>query len=133
MYAILQKGEFGKIEFSNSPRQSVLAYIEKSQKILDKIISPIQSSQEPLTLWGIGASTTILLNAFEGCNVKQLIDRNEKRQGMEFTINGKSLRIEGPEAVGKDNTIVILSIPYHASIERQIREMGLQNKIVSIE
>ncbi len=131
IYAVLRKGTYRDSHLSNETSASVERYIAKSKYCLDTFLKPLRESQEPLILWGIGASTAILIEAFEGCNVKQLIDRNPNRQGIAFSINGKEFRIESPE-VSSSGTIVILSIPYHESIERQIKEMGLKNKVVSL-
>lgn len=134
IYMVLKKKENwdnAEVAFSDVRRKSVQAYIEKSSAELETIIAPLKESRETVILWGIGASTVILLSAFAQCNVKALIDRNPKRQGLIFTIGEKEYAVEAPDTV-KKGTIVILSIPYHASIERQIREMGLTNPIFSL-
>lgn len=132
IYAVMRKSSKKEIEFSDKSEYAMLKYLEKSKVCLEEFITPLRESKEELILWGIGASTTILLEAFEGCNVKSLIDRNPKRQGLSFTINKNGFVVEDPSTVGC-GTIVILSIPYHDSIERQIREMGLDNKIVALK
>jgi hypothetical protein len=106
-------------------------YVEKSKRVMEQFIKPLRTSGEPLVLWGIGASTASLLELFVGCNVIALIDSNPKRQGLTFNIDGKMHNIKRPETVN-DGTIVILSIPYHASIENQIRGMDFKNKIVAL-
>lgn len=132
IYAIMRKAAKKEIEFSNKSECAMLKYLDKSKACLEEFLAPLRESKEELILWGIGASTTILLDAFEGCNVKALIDRNPARQGLGITINSSRFTIEDPKTVG-EGTIVILSIPYFASIERQIREMGLNNKVVSLK
>lgn len=132
VYAIMHKGTKTETIYSDNSKISILNYLEKSKDSLDKFINPLRKSGEELVLWGIGASTAILLDSFEGCNVKSLIDRNPKRQGLCFKINDKILTVEDPNTVNT-GTIVILSIPYHDSIKKQIREIGLTNKIVSLK
>lgn len=132
IYAVLRKGPKQALTYSDEPEKAMRRYLEKSKKTLEHFLAPLRQSGENLILWGIGASTAILIESFQGCNVTALIDRNPDRQGLEFHINGKRHTVEPPESVG-DGTIVILSIPYHDSIERQIREMGLTNKIVALE
>ncbi len=132
IYAVLRKGTKQTLNYSDAPENAMLRYLEKSQKTLGHFLDPLRKSGEKLILWGIGASTAILIESFQGCNVTALIDRNPSRQGLGFCINGKKYRIESPESVG-DGTILILSIPYHDSIERQIREMGLTNKIAALK
>lgn len=132
IYAVLKKGSIGETTYSDEPEEALLAYIEKSEKTLEQFLSPLRESGEKLILWGIGASTAILIGAFRGCNVTALIDRNPARQGLVFHIADKMYRVQSPKEVS-DGTIVILSIPYHDSIERQIRESGLKNKIVALK
>lgn len=133
VYAVLKKGKTkSSVSYSEIPEVEILKYIEKSNRTLEDFLSPMRKSKEPLILWGIGASTAILLESFRGCNVTALIDKNPARQGLVFTINDKQYCIEAPETV-KEGTIVILSIPYHDSIAKQIREMGLTNKIIALK
>ncbi|MCI8646733.1 MAG: class I SAM-dependent methyltransferase [Firmicutes bacterium] len=132
IYAVLKKGTKQALACSDEPEKAMLRYLEKSEKTLEHFLKPLRQSGEKLILWGIGASTAILIESFKGCNVTALIDRNPNRQGLAFHINGRQYAIEPPERAG-EGTIVILSIPYHDSIERQIREMGLTNKIVALK
>ncbi|WP_143754335.1 class I SAM-dependent methyltransferase [Butyrivibrio proteoclasticus] len=132
IYSIMKKGRNGDVQFSDIAEKSIKAYLEKSESSLLQFINPLKVSQEPLVLWGIGASTAILLEVFKECNVVQLVDRNPKRQGIEFVLNGQTHKIVAPDAVG-NGTIVILSIPYRDSICKQIRNMGLDNPIVMLK
>lgn len=132
IYALLRKGSKQALTYSDEPEKAMLRYLEKSERALEHFLTPLRQSGEKLILWGIGASTAILIESFKGCNVTALIDRNPGRQGLAFHINGKRYTVEPPESVG-EGTIVILSIPYHDSIERQIWEMGLTNKIVALK
>lgn len=131
IYAVMRKGRKREITYSEIPETSMLRYLEKSKESLEEFLAPLRQSGEELILWGIGASTAILIESFKGCNVKALIDRNPSRQGLKFYINEKQYVITSPTDVG-EGTIVILSIPYHDSIERQIRQMGYDNKIVAL-
>lgn len=132
IYAVLKKGSFQEITYSDESKQAMLLYIKKSEKSLEQFLEPLRESGEKLILWGIGASTAILIEAFRGCNVAQLIDKNPARQGLVFHIGDRQYRVQPPDEVG-EGTIVILSIPYHDSIEKQIRKMGLKNKIVALK
>ncbi|MDL2217837.1 class I SAM-dependent methyltransferase [Christensenellaceae bacterium OttesenSCG-928-M15] len=132
IYAVLEKTGIKKAPtHSDIGKTSMERYIEKSKQMVDQFLAPLRASAEPLVLWGIGASTAILIDSFSGCNVRALIDSNPQRQGLAFAIDGNKYVIESPETV-REGTIVILSIPYHTSIEKQIRAMGLQNKIVAL-
>jgi len=132
IYALMKKGREREPTYSGESEKAMLSYLEKSREEISQFAERLRISGEPLILWGIGASTAILMESFEGCNVTALIDRNPSRQGISFHINGREYAIQPPEAAG-DGTIVILSIPYHDSIERQIREMGFRNKIVALK
>lgn len=134
IYAVMKKYVCGSrsITYSGISEMSMLRYLKKSQNKLEEFLTPLRQSGEELILWGIGASTAILIDSFVGCNVKELIDRNPSRQGLQFNINENHYAVKGPEEVG-EGTIVILSIPYHNSIERQIRQMGYDNKIVALK
>lgn len=132
IYAVMKKSKESAAKYSSQPGESIRRYIDKSKNVLSAFIEPLRVSGEPLILWGIGASTTILIDAFEGCNVSALIDRNPARQGLEFNINNRKYKVQDPSTVS-EGTIVILSIPYYESIAKQIREMGLKNKIVALK
>ena len=132
IYAVMKKGTKKNVNYTDRAKISMLRYLEKSNEDLEKFLAPLRQSGEELILWGIGASTTILIDSFSGCNVSALIDKNPNRQGLRFSINGKQCEVKDPDCVG-DGTIVILSIPYHDSIERQIREMGYNNKIIALK
>lgn len=132
IYAVMKKGRKREITYSGISEISMLRYLEKSKKSLEEFLVPLRQSGEELILWGIGASTAILIDSFKGCNVKELIDRNPERQGLKFNINETEYVVKGPEEVRK-GTIVILSIPYHDSIKKQIRQMGYDNKIVALK
>lgn len=133
VYVVLKKGSTKTdVAYSDKAEKAFLKYIEKSEKTLEQFLRPLRESKEPLILWGIGASTAILIESFRGCKVVALIDKNPARQGLVFSVDERKYSIEAPETVG-DGTIVILSIPYHDSIARQIRDMGLTNKIVALK
>ncbi len=132
IYAVMRKGRKREITYSDISETAMFRYLEESKRCLEEFLAPLRQSGEELILWGIGASTAILIESFKGCNVKALIDRNPSRQGLKFSINGKQYMVKDPKDV-EEGTIVILSIPYHDSIERQIRQMGYGNKIVALK
>ena len=83
-------------------------------------------------MWGIGASTAILLNDFSKCNVIQLIDNNPMRQDIRYTINQKDYVIQAPSEISdSDASIFIMSGPYKDSITKQIRKMGFSNTLLT--
>ena len=93
----------------------------------------IRQENVPLILWGVGTSTAQLLNGnFDHCNVVKLVDSNPYRQNVIYTVAGKNLKIEDPSAIDTDDMILILPLMYDASIRRQIKEMGLKNRVQSL-
>lgn len=132
-YALFMKSDKnGEVVYSNSSEKSMKDYLEYSYKKLEKATEKFRNTGEPLILWGIGASTTQLLQGFEGCNVVQLLDKNKLRQNIEYIISGKKLAIQDPEQVLNGATIVILPYAYAESIQKQIYNMGIKNKVVSL-
>ena len=121
IYAVMRKGEKRELVYSEKAGMAMRDYIEKSKKSIEQFVEPLRSSGE-----------AILIESFEGCNVKSLIDRNPARQGLVFNVNNRRYVVKSPEEAG-EGTIVILSIPYHDSIMRQIRQMGYDNKIVALK
>lgn len=115
--------------------ESMQAYIEKCKREIEKSLGEFEQSQEPLILWGIGASTAQLLNGcFDKCNVIQLIDSNRTRQGIQFQIGNKVIKVEAPTNIcNKEAKIFILPTAYKDSIKQSIRNCGLKNDIVSLK
>lgn len=134
LYALYQNnGEVQDTTYNAASKLSILEYINHCKNQLKPYIKQLEASQEKLILWGIGASTALLLNeTFDNCNVIQLIDRNPARQNIEYHIGGKVFSIQDPETINDDTaTIVIMPYWYHDSIKKQIKEMGFINKIIS--
>lgn len=115
--------------------ESMQIYIEKCKKEIKKSLREFEQSQEPLILWGIGASTAQLLNGcFDQCNVLQLVDSNSSRQGIKFQIGNKIMKVEAPADIcNKEAKIFILPTAYKDSIKHSIRNCGLKNDIVSLK
>lgn len=113
---------------------AVLEYETACRENLKPFISKLEEDQEKLVLWGIGASTAQLLNGnFDECDVVKLVDSNPARQGIEFRVGNRSLKIEAPGTVtDAQMTIVVLPVMYRDAIVRQVREAGLTNKIVTL-
>jgi 2-polyprenyl-3-methyl-5-hydroxy-6-metoxy-1,4-benzoquinol methylase len=128
-------GDIKKTLHSDETKKAVETYLNYSKDKLIPIIKQLEDSQENLILWGIGASTTQLLNdTFDHCNVIQLIDNNPSRQGIEFIIADKKMTIEAPSDVtSMEATIVVLPIMYKKSIIEQIQALGFKNKIITLE
>lgn len=127
----------GKIEeaiYSSCAKDAVKKYSRFCAEKIKPSIEKYEKTQEKLILWGVGASTALLLNEnFDNCNVISLIDRNPARQGLSYKIGSKELLIEDPSTIkDEEATIVILPYWYKDSIAKQIEEMGFKNKISSL-
>lgn len=137
VWALLKKGKGhnGQIKKDASTWDDINQYITDCDKQIRKKLKAFIENQEPLILWGIGASTAQLMNgAFNGCNVAQLVDKNEARQGTVFKMNGKKLTVLPPEEIKEPSaTIFILPSAYRNSIEADIRSLGLKNKVMCLE
>ncbi len=133
IWAILKTNDkcIEEIKKSDNTRD-IKEYIQKSQSMIRCKLERVEKSGEKLILWGIGASTALLLEDFAKCNIIQLVDNNPLRQGINYSVGEKFFIIQSPQDVKDDDaTIFIMSGPYKASIEKQIREMGFKNKILS--
>ena len=134
MYGLYKIGEARDIQYTSSDKDAVLEYGKHSAKRLEPYIKRFEETQEKLILWGIGASTALLMNGtFDRCNVLQLIDRNEQRQGLKYKIGGKYFKVQSPDTIkDKEAVIVVLPYWYHDSIMKQIKDMGFVNPVKSL-
>lgn len=133
VWAVLKKKAAASIHVSKNEGQTIEEYLNNSTSELEKRLFIYKTSQRELILWGIGASTVLFLNSFANCNVVGLVDANKHKQGTEYVVSGRNLRIEDPASVAKrpGAGIFVLSGPYKDVIERQIHEMGFTNEVFS--
>ena len=135
MYGILAKSDKQREEpvRLHCVEEAVSGYIRSCEGKLKPVMDKIRQENVPLILWGVGTSTAQLLNGnFDHCNVVKLVDSNPYRQNVIYTVAGKNLKIEDPSAIDTDDMILILPLMYDASIRRQIKEMGLKNRVQSL-
>lgn len=136
LYGLYQNnGKKKEVKYTDKTKKMILKYQEHSKNKLKPYIDEFEKTQEKLILWGVGASTALLLNeTFDNCNVIQLIDRNQQRQGLKYKIKDKVFVVEEPSIINDDDaTILILPYWYHLSIMKQIQEMGFKNTIKSFQ
>ena len=133
VWAVLKKASTAAAGVSNAGSQPMEEYLNDSANALKKRLSFYEEKQRELILWGIGASTVLFLNSFAKCNVVGLVDANRQKQGAEYVVGGRCLKIEDPVTAAKkpEAAIFVLSGPYKDVIERQIHEMGLTNEVLS--
>lgn len=134
LYGIFRSGDSAPILRESQTESAIREYEANCRENLKPFIGKLEQDNERLILWGVGASTAQLLNGnFDQCDVVKLVDSNPARQGIQFKVGGRSLKIEAPNTVTDVNaTIVVLPVMYRASIVQQIREAGLTNKIVTL-
>lgn len=134
MYAIMRKSYAKKpVKYIAATEKAVSKYIVGCEGRLKPVVEAFVESHEPIILWGVGTSTAQLLNGnFDECNVVKLVDSNPYRQNIEYVVGGKKLKIEAPSTINTDDTILILPLMYDESIRRQIKKMGLRNKVKSL-
>lgn len=128
-----KNNKFNTPVYDKTCKEAILKYANFSNDSL-KIVDKYKKTQEPLILWGIGASTVLLLNnVFDDCNVIQLIDRNKVRQGLKFKIGAKTFTVEDPSAIAnQDATIIVMPFWYRSSIIKTIESYDLKNKIETL-
>lgn len=133
IWAILKKkGDLDKKINPSDNIQYIKNYMELCKKVINESLQAVIDDKTPLILWGIGASTALLLEDFSECNVIQLVDKNPLRQGVKYSIGDKDFSIQSPEEIQDENaTIFVMSGPYKNSIKKQIQEMGLKNKVLT--
>lgn len=120
--------------YSNNAKKALSHYEDFSKEKILQCRNALVSEKEELILWGIGASTAILIHkVFNNSHVIQLIDANPLRQGIEFTVNNKKLKIESPVSIKNTTaTIVVLPEIYCDSIKKQIDAMGYKNNVIAL-
>jgi SAM-dependent methyltransferase len=134
LYGLFKNGgQYQPVHYNDTTKLAIQQYLECCKNNLKIYIEKLEISQEKLILWGIGASTALLLTeTFNKCNVIKLVDYNPSRQGLWFDIGKKKLMIEPPESItDHDATIFVLPVMYKDSIIKQIKSLGLTNKIVT--
>ena len=134
LYGLYKIGSKNEVKYTSSDKDAIIEYRKTSAGRLEPFIKEFEKSQEKLILWGIGASTALLMNGtFDNCNVLQLIDRNKQRQGLSYKIGGREYKVEDPDTIkDKYATIVVLPYWYHDSIMKQIKDMGFENPVKSL-
>lgn len=117
------------------PKERLKKYLNIcEEKIQNENIKSLRKTNEELILWGIGSTTTLLLNKmFKNCNVVQLIDISKSKQNKTLIINNKILKIYAPEDINnKDATIIIMPKLYQDEILNQIKTLSYSNKVIML-
>lgn len=106
---------------------NVIDYINKSKEGIKNIVNKFSKSNEKIIIWGIGTSSLSLFSlGLENLNIISIVDSSKRKQGK--YINGIKI-ISPKEITDEDATILILPELYYDNIYKQIKEMGLKNKV----
>lgn len=94
-------------------------------------INNLIKTQEPIIVWGTGSLCQRLYSMSDlyKCNIKMFIDNNKNKQGKFFC--GEI--IQSPQDIKDNYSILILSVYGAKDIEKQLKDMGLKNKIIHIK
>lgn len=112
----------------------IRTYIDKSYKEIKRVVGNFSKLSDKFILWGIGASTTILLEAFGDERIFMLVDGNRSKQGLVYKVGKTEFKITAPEDIKAENIpILILSYAYKNSISKSIEDLGLKNRVYSLD
>jgi SAM-dependent methyltransferase len=107
-------------------------YVERSREYMKAIDMQLgeQIGCKEIILWGYGefAQQLFLTQAVRSAKIVQVIDRDRAKQRKMF----KGLKVEGPEMIHTDATILIASVLNKDSIKKDIQMMQLKNNIITL-
>lgn len=105
---------------------------ERNNLMRDKKIFKLYERQCPVIIWGTGATTMSLLSEtkLDQCNILFADDSNPIKVGKKL----KNMRILSVEEIKRfpNAVIVICAIKYLKDIKWKIRDMGLQNEVITL-
>ncbi len=114
-------------------RNAVVQYIVQTKKMagVNRVLDELEETGEEVIVWGAGNYTSRLLagSSLGRCNIVLIVDNDPHKQGTR--IGGRT--VHSPRAIrdeGKDCTILIAAAVFGDEIAAEIRNMGLQNRIV---
>ena len=105
--------------------------IKKKDLSVRRQIAEWKRTQEKIIVWGTGAYMMNLAAEAElfDCNIVAFVDNNPSKQGGELS----GIPVLGPDILHNyTGKVVICSMMYAHSIERQIRDAGFENELVSL-
>lgn len=133
--AILKPGKTSRhIVKKSNTNQYLKKYLQTSYNEIQRAVNNLSLISNQFILWGVGASTTILLDAVGESKIAMLVDGNQLKQGIVYKVGKTEYKICSPEEISNENIpILILSYAYKASIRRTIEKMGIKNKVYSLD
>lgn len=122
-------------EKDESLKQRILAYIDASSSLLEKIDSRLQDElrdENEIVLWGAGQTTSVLLGQtiLKTKTIKAVIDRNPAYRGRFYG----AAPVGGPELLADyEGSILVTTIRERDSVISNIREkLGLKNRVITL-
>jgi 2-polyprenyl-3-methyl-5-hydroxy-6-metoxy-1,4-benzoquinol methylase len=134
--ALLLKNEGHKyseidLKHKDNAKMSVLKHLEQSIAEQNaNNINRLADQYEEIIVWGAGQYTLRLLenSRLGDCNIIAFIDNDKGKQGMTL----KDKKVYSPEFLkNTDCTVLICSSLYANEIANQIKDMGIERKILS--
>ena len=115
-------------------KQYLKKYIQNSYEEIQCVVEKLSRISNRFILWGIGASTTILLDAIGEKKIAMLVDGNQLKQGIVYKVGRTEYKICSPKEIENENIpILILSYAYKASIRSAIEKLGIKNVVYSLD
>lgn len=132
IYCAYAKTGGGRIKWQEYSKECVLQYLartEGNRGAMDVIDGLIKSNEE-IIVWGAGNYTSRLLatSNLDKCNIAMFVDNDPHKHGT--CLGGKT--VSAPDAIvklKKASTILVCAAVFHDEILRQIRQMGIENKV----
>lgn len=120
-------------DMRSSARDAVVGYIEQTKKGagIHRVLDELAETGEGVIVWGAGnyASRLLAGSSLGRCNIVLIVDNDPHKQGTR--IGGRT--VHSPRTIreaGKTCTILIAAAVFGDEIAAEIRNMGLQNKII---
>lgn len=121
-----------KIIKDKKGKKCIKKYISKCKKLDKKINKKIKKklkNESEIIVWGVGTNTQRLLNnGLDLSKVRYFVDSNVNYKGKKLL----EKFIEPPNMIWEDWPILIMSWSYQEEIIKQIEDLGLKNKIITI-
>ena len=134
VHAVFEKCESThQIHHDTISEPSLREYIRRSEALDREMRQSIGRgvNGEPIIVWGVGTTTQRLLatGGLDGVNISAFVDSNPKYQGQ--TLHGAP--ILSPDSLTlRTEPILICSEVFRLEIEKQIRELGLRNQVLTL-
>ena len=136
IFCIYENKENPAADWQSNSRNCVADYVGQTQKkaTLNPVIDRLIKTQEEIIVWGAGNYTSRLLanSGLDKCNIVIFVDKDKHKQGT--SINGKP--VCAPNAIlsmRKTYTILVIAAVFYDEIMAEIKNMGINNKVIVMQ